>query len=448
MKKRNLGTWLLAAVLTVNLIIGLHSYSQENKANDKDDVFKQIDLLMEVIQQVRQNYVDEEKVSSESLFRGAIYGVMNTLDQFSDYLEGAEQEMLKEETEGEFGGLGIQVDYKDNYMVVISPIDGTPADKAGLKPGDMILKVNEEDVSDLGMDNSIRQMRGKPGTNVRITYTRDSFSEPREIELTRAMIPIHSVTKAKVFDDGIGYVRITQFMDKTADELKSVLSEKFSGDDVKGLVIDLRNNPGGLLESAVKICSYFLAENEFVVSVEGRSNSHVQKSYGGYKFRSIPMVLLVNEGSASAAEIMSGCLKVHNRATLVGTKTYGKGSVQNIIPLSNGSELKLTVAHYFVQPKETKDRLRIHGKGIKPDIEVKYTKEERKELEDTLDNFELEQKQPGLKESERIARAAAFADKRELQDKVLLKARDFLNGKPIEEKDNAAEQQTNKQKEN
>ena len=448
MKKRNLGTWLLAAVLTVNLIIGLHSYSQENKASDKDDVFKQIDLLMEVIQQVRQNYVDEGKVSSESLFRGAIYGVMNTLDQFSDYLEGAEQEMLKEETEGEFGGLGIQVDYKDNYMVVISPIDGTPADKAGLKPGDMILKVNEEDVSDLGMDNSIRQMRGKPGTNVRITYTRDSFSEPREIELTRAMIPIHSVTKAKVFDDGIGYVRITQFMDKTADELKSVLSEKFSGDNVKGLVIDLRNNPGGLLESAVKICSYFLPENEFVVSVEGRSNSHVQETYGGYKFRSIPMVLLVNEGSASAAEIMSGCLKVHNRATLVGTKTYGKGSVQNIIPLSNGSELKLTVAHYFVQPKETKDRLRIHGKGIKPDIEVKYTKEERKELEDTLDNFELEQKQPGLKESERIARAAAFADKRELQDKVLLKARDFLNGKPIEEKDNAAEQQTNKQKEN
>ncbi len=436
MNIRKAGVWLLGAMLAINLVVGFHGYCQEAKSNEsKDDVFKQIDLLMEVVQLIRQNYVDEDKTSSDKLFKGAIYGIMETLDPFSDYLEGDIQQQFKEETEGEFGGLGIQVDFKDDYLVIISPIDGTPADKAGLKPGDMILKVNDEKVGDLGMEKTISKMRGKPGTTVRITYMRDSFDEPREIELSRAIIPIHSVTKAKVFDDGIGYVRITQFMDKTASELETVLKEKFGGDDVKGLIIDLRNNPGGLLESAVDICSFFLPENEFVVSVEGRNRSHAENARGGYKFRDIPIVLLVNQGSASAAEIMSGCLKVHNRAKLVGSKTYGKGSVQNIIPLSNGAEIKLTIAYYYVQPKEATDRIRIHKHGIKPDVVVQYDKDELKKLEDERYEFMKEQDAQNQKESERIAKAEEFRNQLELKDRAILTARDILNGKAPQEQD-------------
>ncbi len=435
MNMRKAGVWLLGAILAINVIVGLKGYSQENKsAESKDSVFKQIDLMMEVLQQIRQNYVDEDKTTSDKLFKGAIYGMMNTLDPFSDYLEGDIKEQFKEETEGEFGGIGIQVDFKESFLIVVSPIDGTPADKAGLKTGDMILKVNDEEVGDLGMDKTIKKMRGKPGTTVRITYMRDTFSEPREIELTRAVIPIHSVTKARVFDDGIGYVRITQFMDKTAEELEAVLTEKFSGENVKALIIDLRNNPGGLLDSAVDICSFFLPENEFVVSVEGRRDTHVENAKGGYKFRDIPLLLLVNQGSASAAEIMSGCLKVHGRAKLVGSKTFGKGSVQNIIPLSNGDEIKLTVAYYFIQPKETENRIRIHKKGLKPDTVVQYSKEELKELEKKREQFAEEQENAEQTESERIAKAEAFRTDLELNDKVLIAARAILNGTYQEEK--------------
>ena len=451
MNIRKAGVWLLGAMLAINLVVGFHGYCQEAKSNEsKDDVFKQIDLLMEVVQLIRQNYVDEDKTTSDKLFKGAIYGMMETLDPFSDYLEGDIQQQFKEETEGEFGGLGIQVDFKDDYLVIISPIDGTPADKAGLKPGDMILKVNDEKVGDLGMEKTISKMRGKPGTTVRITYMRDSFDEPREIELSRAIIPIHSVTKAKVFDDGIGYVRLTQFMDKTANELETVLKEKFSGDDVKGLIIDLRNNPGGLLESAVDICSFFLPENEFVVSVEGRKRTHTENARGGYKFRDIPIVLLVNQGSASAAEIMSGCLKVHNRAKLVGLKTYGKGSVQNIIPLSNGAEIKLTIAYYYVQPKETADRIRIHKHGINPDVVVLYDKDELKKLEEQREEFEKEQDAQNLKESERIAKAEEFRNQLELKDRAILTARDILTRKDSDtlEKTDSTPPQPSKDKEN
>lgn len=423
MKRQTIGTWALVILLSANLGIGLCVHCQEKA--EKDDIYREIDSLMEVIQLIRQNYVDVEKTSGKSLFKGALEGVAATLDPYSAYLEGKEQEILKEETDGEFGGIGIQVDFKDRRLVIVSPIDGTPAHAAGLQSGDMVLKVDGVDVGDLGLEKTIEKMRGKPGTTVRLQYMRDGFDEPRELDLTRAMIPIHSVTRAKV-EDGIGYVRVTQFMMKTGDELKEELQKKFSGDDVKGLIIDLRDNPGGLLHVAVQICSFFLPKDTFVVSVEGRRDSSVFKAEDDYKFRDIPLVLLVDKGSASAAEITAGCLKVNGRAKLVGEKTFGKGSVQNVLPLTNGGELKLTIAYYYVQPKTVAGRVRVHGNGIVPDVAVTYSEDELRALADRFDQFKLSQQEPGLTEAQRLQRSEEFWNDRNREDKVILKAREVL----------------------
>lgn len=421
MKKCSMGMWVTIALLLTNLCLGYRLYSQEKAARgEQEDMYRQLDVLMEIVQAVRTNYVDAEKTSGDKLFRGAINGMLRTLDPFSGHLTGEQQTTLHEETEGEFGGIGIQIDYKRGRLVIVAPIDGTPAFKAGLKAGDRILKVDDNDVASMGMEKTIAKMRGKPGTSVRILYTRDGFQEPREITLERAMIPIKSVTKAKVVD-GVGYVRLTQFMEKTHEELKQVLEERFSGEDVRGLVIDLRDNPGGLLVSAVKICSYFLPQDSFVVSVEGRKHSVEEKAVGGYRFRDIPLVLLVSGGSASAAEIMAGSLQAHGRAIIVGEKTFGKGSVQSILPLSDGSELKLTMAYYYVQPKSTPDRRRIHGNGVLPDVALSYTEEELEQFEHDWDAFRKEQEQDKLSETERLKKQEAFFTRKEESDKVYLK---------------------------
>lgn len=421
MKVRSLGVWVTVLLLLVNLCVGYRLHSQEAAAQDgQDDVYRQIDVLMEVIQAVRTNYVDADRTAAKDLFRGAIRGVLRTLDPFSAYLDGESQTRLHEETEGEFGGIGVQIDFKRGRLVVVAPIDGTPAYRAGLRAGDVILKVDGEEVAGLGLERTVAKMRGKPGTTVRLLYTREGFSEPREVTLERAMIPIHSVTKATVVD-GVGYVRLTQFMEKTAEELKTALEQQFSGEEVRGLVIDLRDNPGGLLVSAVEICSYFLPEGSFVVSVEGRQQSVSEKAKGGYKFRDIPLVLLVNGGSASAAEIMSGCLQAQGRAVVVGEKTFGKGSVQSIVPLSNGSELKLTMAYYFVQPQGTPDRRRIHGNGILPDVELAYSEEELDALEHDYEVFKAEQDKANLSETERLRRQQEFLDRQTTSDKVYRK---------------------------
>ena len=252
-------------------------------------------------------------------------------------------------------------------------------------------------------------MRGQPGTKVKISYMRDGFDDLKEIELTRAKIPIISVTDARIIPDTtIGFVRITQFMEKTPDALEAKLRELFADDKTTGLIIDLRNNPGGLVTAAVKICSMFLKPDTFVVSLEGRSDKHVEKTLRGYQFPNKPLILLVNEGSASAAEIMSGCLSTHKRAKLYGTKTYGKGSVQNV-----------TIAHYYVQPDTVKNRKTIHKHGIVPDNVIKLAPKEVEELKKFDDEWREKREKEDLTEAERIKIDNDFREKRKRFDVVL-----------------------------
>ena len=420
MKKHTIGLWLFIAALAANLVVGYRLNSQEAQKTGRDEVFKQIDIMMEVLQLIRKNYVDADNVTYRMLFEGAMKGMTDALDPFSEYLEPRDFNTLQEETEGEFGGIGIEVDFDDDCIIVIAPMDDTPAQRAGIQPGDRIYKIDGEEVGQIGHEAAIRKMRGTPGTTVKISYMRDGFEDMKEIELTRAKIPIVSVTDARIIPDTtIGFVRITQFMEKTPDELEAKLKELFADDKTTALIIDLRNNPGGLVNSAVKICSMFLKPDTFVVSIEGRREKHVEKTRAGYQFPDKPVILLVNEGSASAAEIMSGCLSTHKRAKLYGTKTYGKGSVQNVIDLNNGGALKLTIAHYYVQPDTVKDRKTIHKHGIMPDVVIKLSPKEIEDLKKFDEEWHEAREKEGLSESDKIKIDSEFRQKRKRFDTVL-----------------------------
>lgn len=435
MTRRSLPVYLFFALLIVNLGIGYHVYSQEAKRTESDDVFMQIDVMMEVLQQIRKFYVDGDNISTRELIEGAMRGMTSTLDPYSEYLGNQDFENLQEETEGEFGGIGIQVDYDKDHIVVIAPIDNTPAFNAGMQPGDQIYQVDGEDVAKLGVENTIRKMRGKPGTKVVITYMREGFDEPQSLELTRALIPIESVTKAQIIPDTkIAYVRITQFMEKTPNELEENLIDLLDKQKAKALIIDLRNNPGGLVKSVVECCGYFLPPKSFVVSVEGRTETYVETTQEKrYQAPKVPIAILVNGGTASAAEIMSGCLREHGRAKLFGTKTFGKGSVQSVIDMRNGGALKLTIAHYFVQPKDVPNRKTIHKNGIEPDQAITLTQDEIRGIEAFDQEWTAAREKQDLTDTQRIKLDEEFRIKREKLDKTLNSAIKDLNEKTKED---------------
>jgi carboxyl-terminal processing protease len=277
------------------------------------------------------------------------------------------------------------VTIRDDVVTIVAPLEDTPGSRAGLLAGDQIVAIEGEPTRGLNMQDVIRQLKGEPGTSVTITVHRPETDETRDYTVERAVIPLVSVKDAKVLKDThIGYVRITQFSDPTAGEFREAL-EKLVSQEIESLIVDLRNNPGGLLDSAVDICGFFLKPKTLVVSTEGRrpSQKHEFRSGNGYKFPDLPVFILINGGSASAAEIMSGCLRDWKRATLVGEKTFGKGSVQNVIPLPDGSALRLTTAMYY-----TPTRRRIHKHGIEPDIEVKLTKDEMRRLFEAQNSVE------------------------------------------------------------
>ena len=364
----------LAAVLTVNLVIGYRVYAAEAEKTGENEAFEKIGVMMQVLYLIRKDYVSTDKISYRELIYNAMHGMVRSLDPFSDFMPPDQYGSMLESTEGEFGGLGIIVSTKDEILTIVSPIDGTPGSRAGLLAGDQIVKIEGVPTQGTKLNDVIGKLRGAPGTKVTLTIHRPSTQETRDYTIQRDKIPVLSVTDAKVLDGTrIGYVRITQFSDPTANELQQALT-KLDGIGIDSLVVDLRNNPGGLLPSAVEICSYFLEPNTLIVSTEGRQASQKHEfhtSKRGYKFAKKPVAILINGGSASAAEIVAGCLKDWGRAILVGEKTFGKGSVQNVIPLSDGSALRLTTAMYYTPSRQV-----IHGHGIVPDIEVKLTPEE------------------------------------------------------------------------
>ncbi|MBN2448813.1 MAG: S41 family peptidase [Lentisphaeria bacterium] len=380
--------WLLVlgGLLVVNAAIGYRVYSEEAERSGEDEAFEKVAVMMRVLYLIRKDYVNADKTSYRDLVYNALHGMVRSLDPFSDFMPPEQYDSMMESTEGEFGGLGIIVSTKDGMLTIVSPIDGTPGSRAGLQAGDQILKIDGQSTREMKLNDAVRLMRGPQGTEVNITVLRPSSGETRDYTITRERIPVLSVTDVKVFEGTrVGHVRITQFNDPTAEELTRALSS-LEEQKIDSLIVDLRNNPGGLLPSAVEICSYFLEPGTLIVSTEGRQPSQKHEfrtSRKGFKFDKKPVAILVNGGSASAAEIMAGCLQDWGRAILIGEKTFGKGSVQNVIPLPDGSALRLTTAMYY-----TPSRRVIHEHGVEPDIHIALTRDQYQAIFEAQGNGE------------------------------------------------------------
>ena len=353
----------LLLVLTLSL-----GGSAVSKGTDSGATYEQLRLFTEVLSIIQNQYVDE--VPPKELIYSAIRGTLRGLDPHSSFLDPESYKEMQVETSGSFGGLGIEITLKDDVLTVVSPIEGTPAYRAGLQTGDRIVRIDGLTTKDMQLADAVKRMRGKPGTKVMITVVREGWTEPKDFEISREQIRVHSVRTADL-GGGIAYIKLRQFQEQSPADMSAAL-EKAAKGGMKALVLDLRNNPGGLLTAAVEITEEFIDEGKLVVYTEGRVRNqnmrftaHAKKSYPN-----LPMVVLVNQGSASASEIVAGALQDWGRAIIVGTQSFGKGSVQTIIPLSDGSGLRLTTAKYYT-PKGRS----IHGKGITPDIVVEQPKE-------------------------------------------------------------------------
>jgi carboxyl-terminal processing protease len=358
--------WLGPAILILIFFAGFISgdLTASRHAAQANVAFGKLKAFGDVLSTVQASYVEEPNV--DELVNGAIKGMLQTLDPHSSYLTPEMLKQVEVETKGVFGGLGIEIGVKDGILTVIAPIDDTPAFRAGLQAGDKIVRIENEPTRDMNVMDAVKRLRGEPGTKVTIWIAREGLAEPRSYTITRDIIKIKSV-KSKAMGEGIGYIKLTQFQQDTDGELEKAL-QAFTKEKggVKGMVLDLRNNPGGLLDQAVKVADKFV-DSGLIVYTDGRIENqkfkyfaHKEGTYLGF-----PMVVLVNAGSASASEIVAGALQDHGRAILLGTPTFGKGSVQTIIPMEDGSAIRLTTARYY-----TPNGRSIQAKGIEPDITV------------------------------------------------------------------------------
>ena len=374
---------VVALGLAVNLLIGGKIYLNSAQAAEKDSAYPSLELFSYVLEKVRKDYVDGQKLTYQDLVYGALKGMLNTLDPHSEFMEPDKYKELQSDTQGAFGGLGIVISMKDNFVTVVSPMDDSPGAKAGILAGDRIIKIDGRSTEKMALQDAVKNLRGEPGTDVRISIFRPSTAQIKDYKLTRAVINIDMVKDIngkKEFplpENKIGYVQLVQFGEKTSDDLEAAL-RKLKAQGMQALILDLRGNPGGLLEQAVDVCEKFLPRGEPVVTTEGRNpaQNSVRKAAGrGDEIKGMPMVVLVNLGSASASEIVAGCLQDLKRAIVLGEKTFGKGSVQSILPLSDGSALRLTTAKYYTPSHKV-----IHEEGITPDIVVAMSVEEERDL--------------------------------------------------------------------
>lgn len=386
-KKLILTLILICAVASVGILVG--RWTLQNVSAEVEG-YEELKVFTEALTLVKKNYV--ENVEQKDLVYSAIKGMLNSLDPHSAFMTPEMYKEMQVDTKGEFGGLGIQIGIKDGMLTVIAPLEDTPAFRVGIKAGDKILKINDELTKDMSLHDAVGKMRGIPSTSVRITIIREGWKETKDFTIVREIIKIQSV-KSKFLGDGIGYVKVTQFQEQTAEDLSKAL-ENLEQENMNSLILDMRNNPGGLLNSAVDVTSFFLPADKLIVYIEDREGKKVEysSSGGAYDFE-LPMIVLVNEGSASASEIVAGALKDWNKAVVIGTPTFGKGSVQSVVPLTDGSALRLTTARYY-----TPKGISIQTTGIAPDIVVKQILKEgeqgrpiirEKDLEGHLENGEL-----------------------------------------------------------
>jgi carboxyl-terminal processing protease len=339
-----------------------------SKSNDSAATYENLRLFTEVLSIIQSQYVDE--VPPKDVIYGAIKGTLRGLDPHSSFLDPEMYREMQVETTGSFGGLGIEITLKDDVLTVVAPIEGTPAYRAGIHSGDRIVKIEGLSTKDMQLTDAVKRMRGKPGSKVTITIVREGWTEPKDFGIVREQIRVQSV-RYQQLEPGIEYIRLRQFQEQTSGDLEAALEKYTKQGKLQGLILDLRNNPGGLLTSSVEVTEKFIESGRLVVYTEGRVRNQNMRFQANSKkvYSDFPMVVLVNQGSASASEIVAGALQDWGRAVVLGTQTFGKGSVQTIIPLTDGSGLRLTTAKYFT-PKGRS----IHGKGLMPDIIVEQPK--------------------------------------------------------------------------
>ena len=338
----------------------------------KDDIYKKLDLFGEALAVIQKKYV--EKASPKDLIYGALNGLLFSLDPYSQFLTPEDYKELLVETEGKFGGLGIEITMRNGLLTIVSPIEGTPAWEAGLKAGDIIVKIDGKLTKGITLNGAVKKLRGKPGTKVKLTILREKDRKIDEVTITRKIIKIKDIKRALILEDGIGYIRLTEFRENTAKDLSKALA-KLKKEGMKALILDLRNNPGGLLNSAVDVASKFLKDGKLIVYTKSRTGREVKYTSlpEKDKFLNMPMVVMINRGSASGSEIVAAGLRENKRAILLGDRSFGKACVQTIIPLSDGSALRLTTAKYYTPLGHS-----IHEKGIHPDITVTKEKAQGK----------------------------------------------------------------------
>tara|TARA_B110001452_G_scaffold132465_1_gene110091 strand:+ start:53 stop:1183 length:1131 start_codon:yes stop_codon:yes gene_type:complete len=331
--------------------------------SDNIEIYKKIDLFGEVLEKINKEYVDE--VDQSKSMDAAINGLLQSLDPYSSYMTPESFESMQTETSGKFGGLGIEVGMESGVVKVISPIDNTPASKAGIKAGDYIVKINGVQVQGKSLMEAVELMRGPVGSGIEITVRRRGVKKSLIFDITREIIQVQSV-KSELIDNNIGYIRLTSFNENSSNQIKKKISKLNKNQDPKGYILDLRNNPGGLLSQAIKISDFFL-ENGEIVSTKSRQSSENRKWFAkkGDLINGKALIVLINYGSASASEIVAGALKDHKRAIIIGENSYGKGSVQSIIPLKNKGAIRLTIAKYYLPSGES-----ISEVGVTPDIEI------------------------------------------------------------------------------
>jgi len=378
---KRIGIAVLVVLLVGNLFVAARLYSEATGKVDKDNPYAQMELITRVMELIRKDYVDGEKVTYKELAYGALKGMLSSLDPHSQFMDPQGYQDMREDTEGKFGGIGVVISMsKEGFLTIVAPMEDTPGARAGLLPGDRIIKINGMVTEKMTLPEAVRQLRGDPGTKVTIGVFRAKAKDPSEkikdYTIERAEIKVDSVKDAKMLQDGIGYIRITQFNEPTADEFEKAL-QKLEAQGMDALIIDLRNNPGGLLEAARKIASKFVPAGDLIVSTEGRDPTQklVYKSDRGKKRLTMPIVVLVNGGSASGSEIVAGALQDLKRAVLVGETTFGKGSVQTILQLPDGSAVRLTTAKYYTPSHKV-----IHEHGVVPDITVPVSEEDERKL--------------------------------------------------------------------
>lgn len=407
------------------MVFACGAWAQEDKAEEGKLPLDELRTFADVFNQIHQSYVED--IDDKTLLENAIRGMLSGLDPHSSYLDAKSFEDLQTNTTGEFGGLGLEVGIENGFIKVISPLDDTPAQKAGIEAGDLIIKIDGKPVKGLGLNEAVDSMRGPRGSEIELTIVREGVRQPFDVKLKRDIIKVQSV-KSRSLESGFGYVRIAQFQANTGTDFRKAVEKlKSENKGLKGLVLDLRNNPGGVLQASVDVADAFIREG-LIVYTEGRLPTSKSRFYATDDdiTNGTPLVVLINGGSASASEIVAGALQDHKRAVVMGTESFGKGSVQTVVPLSENSAIKLTTARYFTPSGRS-----IQAHGIVPDIVVERAKVEALPRADNITEADLEghlRNSDGKKESNSRARKQEAQDKLFTSDNQLYEALTLLKG--------------------